>query len=85
MFLHHQFKFYASTDRRYLFSVFAEGIEAVFRFSIALLLKAEEELLNLEFEGILKFLQTKLFDYYKVLLELSPTDYCLADLNESLG
>ena len=47
-------------------AIFAEGIEAVFRFSVALLLKNEEQLLKLNFEEILKYLQTSLFDSYKV-------------------
>jgi hypothetical protein len=46
--------------------VFAEGIEAVFRFSLALLQINEENLLKLDFEGCLKFLQGGLFDAYKV-------------------
>ena len=47
--------------------VFAEGIEAVFRFSLALLQINEKHLLELDFEGCLKFLQGGLFDAYKVL------------------
>ncbi|KAL7416402.1 rab-GTPase-TBC domain-containing protein [Mrakia frigida] len=45
--------------------IFAEGIEAVFRFALALLIKNEEQLLALEFEGILKYLSSELFDCYK--------------------
>ncbi|CED83227.1 related to gyp5-gtpase-activating protein [Phaffia rhodozyma] len=51
---------------RILDLVFAEGIEAVFRFAIALLLKNEEELLALGFEEILSYLQSKLFDTYRI-------------------
>jgi hypothetical protein len=46
--------------------VFAEGIEAIFRFSLALMRRNEERLLSLEFEGILKFLGNEVFDCYKV-------------------
>ncbi|KAJ4483397.1 rab-GTPase-TBC domain-containing protein [Lentinula aciculospora] len=47
----------------------ASGIEAMFGFSIALLCKNEDLLLNLKFDEILAFLNTKLFDRYK----LDPT------------
>ena len=46
--------------------VFAEGIEAIFRFSLALLQKSEDKLVELEFEQILHFLQTDLFEVYRV-------------------
>ncbi|KAF5393280.1 hypothetical protein D9757_000605 [Collybiopsis confluens] len=44
----------------------ASGIEAIFGFSIALLHKNEDLLLNLKFDDILAFLNTKLFDRYKI-------------------
>ncbi|KAK0461083.1 rab-GTPase-TBC domain-containing protein [Desarmillaria tabescens] len=44
----------------------ANGIEAMFGFSIALLRKNEDLLLGLKFDEILTFLNTKLFDRYKV-------------------
>ncbi|KAJ3914651.1 rab-GTPase-TBC domain-containing protein [Lentinula edodes] len=44
----------------------ASGIEAIFGFSIALLRKNEDLLLNLKFDEILAFLNTRLFDRYKV-------------------
>ncbi|KAK0504584.1 rab-GTPase-TBC domain-containing protein [Armillaria luteobubalina] len=44
----------------------ANGIEAIFGFSIALLHKNEDLLLGLKFDEILTFLNTKLFDRYKV-------------------
>ncbi|KAJ8076473.1 GTPase-activating protein [Marasmius tenuissimus] len=47
-------------------SCLANGIEAMFGFSIALLHKNEETLLGLKFDEILSFLNTKLFDRYKV-------------------
>lgn len=46
--------------------VFAEGIEAIFRFSLALMRRNEDKLLALDFEGILKFLGNEVFDCYKV-------------------
>lgn len=44
----------------------ASGIEAIFGFSIALLHKNEDLLLDLKFDDILAFLNNKLFDRYKV-------------------
>lgn len=47
--------------------IFAEGVEAVFRFALALLIKNEDKLLKLaSFEEILPFLSVELFDCYKV-------------------
>ncbi|KAI5889410.1 RabGAP/TBC [Schizophyllum commune H4-8] len=46
--------------------VLANGIEAIFGFSIALLHKNEETLLKMKFDEILGFLNMKLFDIYKV-------------------
>lgn len=40
------------------------GIEAVFRFSFALLKKNQEKILSLEFEPLLEYLKTGLFDVY---------------------
>ncbi|KAL0955945.1 hypothetical protein HGRIS_002129 [Hohenbuehelia grisea] len=47
-------------------SCLANGIEAIFGFSVALLVKNEETLLTLKFDELLGFLNTKLFDVYKV-------------------
>ncbi|KAG5721759.1 GTPase-activating protein GYP5, partial [Termitomyces sp. T112] len=44
----------------------ASGIEAIFGFSIILLKKNEDELLALKFDEILAFLNTRLFDKYKL-------------------
>ncbi|KAJ7096293.1 rab-GTPase-TBC domain-containing protein [Mycena epipterygia] len=44
----------------------ASGIEAIFGFSVMLLLKNEETLLSLKFDQILAFLNNRLFDRYKV-------------------
>ena len=46
--------------------VFAEGVEAVFRFSIALLRKNEQQILGLEFEGLLEFLKNGMFEPWRV-------------------
>ncbi|OXH55915.1 hypothetical protein J003_01952, partial [Cryptococcus neoformans] len=54
---------------RVLDIVFAEGIEAVFRFSLALLKKSEEKLVQLDFEQILQFLQADLFEVYRAPAE----------------
>ena len=56
---------------RVLDIVFAEGIEAIFRFSLSLLKQSEDKLLDLEFEGILTFLQTDLFEIYRAAPEAS--------------
>jgi len=48
----------------------ANGIEAIFGFSIMLLKKNETTLLSLKFDEILAFLNTKLFDCY--LLDPGP-------------
>ncbi|WWD22479.1 hypothetical protein CI109_106972 [Kwoniella shandongensis] len=50
---------------RVLDIVFAEGIEAIFRFSLALLQKSEDKLIELEFEQILNYLQSDLFEVYR--------------------
>lgn len=58
-------RFPLSLVYRVLDIVFAEGIEAVFRFSLALLKKSEEKLVQLDFEQILHFLQADLFEVYR--------------------
>lgn len=50
---------------RVLDIVLAEGIEAVFRFALAILRKSEDGLLQLEFEHILQFLQGDIFETYR--------------------
>ncbi|KAL1748868.1 RabGAP/TBC, partial [Schizophyllum fasciatum] len=53
--------------------VLANGIEAIFGFSIALLHRNEETLLKMKFDEILGFLNMKLFDIYKLTLtQLEP-------------
>lgn len=47
-------------------NVFASGIEALFSFSLVLLVKNEEELLNNKFDQLIKFLNTRVFDTYRV-------------------
>ncbi|KAG1790581.1 rab-GTPase-TBC domain-containing protein [Suillus plorans] len=44
----------------------ASGIEAIFAFSIVLLQKNEDELLNLRFDDILAFLKNQIFDRYEI-------------------
>ncbi|GAA6063308.1 hypothetical protein JCM10212_006718 [Sporobolomyces blumeae] len=48
--------------------VFAEGVEAIFRFAIALIKRNEDVLLKLEFEDLIEFLKNGLFEVY------APTD-----------
>ncbi|WFC98041.1 GTPase-activating protein [Malassezia yamatoensis] len=60
---------------RILDSVFAEGIEAMFRFALALLHKNESKLLTLEFEECLNYLKLNLLDAYMVCIAfLRQTD-----------
>ncbi|WVR03543.1 hypothetical protein IAU60_000535 [Kwoniella sp. DSM 27419] len=63
------YRFPLSLVYRVLDIVFAEGIEAIFRFSLALLQKSEDKLLELEFEQILKFFQSDLFEVYRTPLQ----------------
>lgn len=63
------YRFPLSLVYRVLDIVFAEGIEAVFRFSLALLKKSEEKLVQLDFEQILQFLQADLFEVYRAPAE----------------
>ena len=51
---------------RILDSVFAEGIEALFRFAMALMQRNEDALCKMNFETCLSFLKENLFDLYQV-------------------
>ncbi|KAH9894884.1 rab-GTPase-TBC domain-containing protein, partial [Cubamyces lactineus] len=44
----------------------ANGIEAMFAFSMALLIKNEETLLSMKFDQLLSFLNTRVFEVYQV-------------------
>ncbi|KAK8845526.1 hypothetical protein IAR55_006241 [Kwoniella newhampshirensis] len=59
------YRFPLSLVYRVLDIVFAEGIEAIFRFSLALLQLSEDKLIDLEFEQILNYLQSDLFEVYR--------------------
>ena len=48
--------------------VIAEGLEAILRFGVAVMKRNAETVLELEFEKCLDFLQTGLFDVYKVVI-----------------
>jgi hypothetical protein len=50
---------------RILDSVFAEGIEALFRFALALMKKNEDQLLEMNFEEAVPLLAARIFDVYK--------------------
>ncbi|KAH9839454.1 rab-GTPase-TBC domain-containing protein [Rhodofomes roseus] len=47
-------------------NVFASGIEALFSFSLVLLLRNEEALLEHKFDQLVSFLNVKVFDIYKI-------------------
>lgn len=51
---------------RILDSVFAEGIEALFRFALALMKKNEEHLLTLGFDDAVPILAARIFEVYRV-------------------
>jgi len=51
----------------------ASGIEAMFAFSLVLLLKNEDTLLSLKFDHLLTFLNTRVFEVYQ-LEPSAPTD-----------
>jgi hypothetical protein len=58
------YRFPLSQVYRIFDTVFAEGIEAIFRFALAILAKLEEELLGKQFEEILAHLQTDFYDCF---------------------
>lgn len=60
------YKFPMNLVVRILDIVIAEGLEAILRFGVAVMKKNAEAVLELEFERCLDFLQTGLFDTYKV-------------------
>lgn len=47
-------------------SLCSQGVEAVFRFSIALMQHNEEEILKLEFEDIVEFLKNQVYEHWKM-------------------
>ncbi|KAF8712342.1 RabGAP TBC, partial [Rhizoctonia solani] len=51
---------------RIMDTVFANGIEAIFGFSLVLLYNNEEAILKLKFDQILEYLKGPLFDSYKI-------------------
>ena len=60
------YKFPLSIVVRIVDIVVAEGLAAILRFGVALMKRNAETVLELEFEKCLDFLQTGLFDVYKV-------------------
>ncbi|KAG9103762.1 GTPase-activating protein [Ceratobasidium sp. 370] len=58
---------------RIMDTVFANGIEAIFGFSLVLLYNNEEAILKLKFDQILEYLKSPLFDSYKVIPESEMT------------
>lgn len=50
---------------RILDSVFAEGIEAIFRFALALMKKNEDQLLQMSFDEAVPLLAGRIFDIYR--------------------
>ena len=52
-------------------NVLASGIEALFSFSLVLLAKNEETLLNMKFDQLLVFLNKQMLEVYQVKLKVS--------------
>lgn len=46
--------------------IFAEGVEAIFRFALAVMKRNEHKIVEMEFEQVLDFLKMGLFEDYKV-------------------
>ncbi|KAN0060790.1 GTPase-activating protein [Thecaphora frezii] len=67
---------------RILDSVFAEGVEALFRFALALMKKNEDALLKLNFDSAVAFLKQSLFDIYLKSEESVPTSPVAAESAE---
>ncbi|OBZ83635.1 GTPase-activating protein GYP5 [Choanephora cucurbitarum] len=59
------FKFPLDTVYRIYDMIFAEGIETLYRFSIALLQKNQSTILSLEFDELINFLKNDLLEVYK--------------------
>ncbi|CAJ0850623.1 16202_t:CDS:2 [Entrophospora sp. SA101] len=59
------YKFPLSLVFRIYDTIFTEGIEAIFRFSIALLKRNEKKIVELNFEPLLEFLKSGLFESYQ--------------------
>lgn len=60
----------------------ASGIEAIFTFSLILLLKNEEHMLTLKFDQLLAFLNTQVFDIYKIDSEETNADEVRYDVDQ---
>lgn len=53
-------------------NVLASGIEAMFTFSMTLLIKNEETLLSMKFDQLLSFLNIRVFEVYQVRQSYHP-------------
>ena len=71
------YKFPLSLVFRIYDTIFTEGIEAIFRFSIALLKKNEKRIIELDFEPLLEFLKSGLFESYQVHITIIRVIYYL--------
>ncbi|CAG8491441.1 3674_t:CDS:2 [Paraglomus brasilianum] len=61
------YKFPLSLVFRIYDTIFTEGVEALFRFCIALLKKNEVAILGMEFEALLEFLKSGLYNSYAII------------------
>src|SRR5947208_7590045 len=69
------YKFALSLVFRIYDTIFTEGIEAIFRFSIALLKRNEKRIVELDFEPLLEFLKSGLFESYQVCIYYNCDNY----------
>jgi hypothetical protein len=60
------FRFPLETVFRIYDMIFAEGVETLFRFSLALLERNQSTLLSLEYDDLIQFLKSDLLNVYKV-------------------
>ncbi|CAJ0627040.1 841_t:CDS:2 [Entrophospora sp. SA101] len=73
------YKFPLSLVFRIYDTIFTEGIEAIFRFSIALLKRNEKKIVELNFEPLLEFLKNGLFESY----QFTPTGVLVQLITET--
>ena len=75
----HRYRFPLELVASVMDLVFAEGVEAVFRFSVSLLRQNEAAILDLEFENLLDFLKNGMFEPWRATEEDAPTPYKAAE------
>ncbi|KAL1923059.1 uncharacterized protein VTP21DRAFT_9435 [Calcarisporiella thermophila] len=64
--------------------IMVEGVDAVFRFAIALMKRGERDILGLEFEQLVEFLKIGLFEFYPNANELVSDAYNISITTKQL-